>query len=130
VVGAGPLPLAGPGDDERLRRAEKLIERGRYEEAEALLDAVEAERPTDPVLWMLWSHLRLEQSRDGEALTAIDRSLKLDPRRFRAHVIRGSVLQLSGRERDAARAYRTALDLEPKHPMSPEIRGIVDRLDD
>lgn len=125
-----PPPLAGPDADRRLREAEALIQAGRYDEADAILSELRKSRPGEALVWLLTAHLETERGRYAEAIKAVDKALAIEPKNYRAHVIKGSVLQFEGQPRGAIRSYRTALSIAPGHVMSPELRGVTERLEE
>lgn len=123
-----PPPLAGPEADRRLREAERLIQAGRYDEAEAILAPLRESRAEDPLVWLLTGTLEIERGRFGEAAAAIDRAITIDPKSYRGYILRGSIQQFQGSGRAAVQSYRAALGISPAHPMSPELREVTDRL--
>lgn len=125
-----PPPLAGPDADRRLREAEALIQAGRYDEADAILSELRKSRPGEALVWLLTAHLETERGRYAEAIKAVDKALAIEPKNYRAHVIKGSVLQFEGQPKSAIRSYRTALSIAPGHVMSPELRGVTERLEE
>ncbi len=125
-----PPPLAGPDADRRLREAEALIQAGRYDEADAILSELRKSRPGEALVWLLTAHLETERGRYGEAIKAVDKALAIEPKNYRAHVIKGSILQFEGQPKGAVRSYRTALSISPGHVMSPELRGVTERLEE
>jgi protein O-GlcNAc transferase len=62
-----------------------------------------------------WSYLLLDCSEWEPALTILNEIVRRDPRRVTAWVAIGNACQRMYRFREAERAYRQALDLEPGH---------------
>lgn len=123
-------PIAGPDAPEEVRRAESLLNDGKYAEAGKLLDALRAKRANDPAVWVLSGQHAVDSG--GKLSIASERAehaLSIDPKFYRAWVLKGSVLQFLGKRKQAAEAYNRAVKLEPDHAMSPELRTIVDGLE-
>lgn len=123
-----PPPLAGPEADRRLREAERLIQAGRYEEADQILAPLRISRAEDPLVWLLTGTLELERGRFEDAAAAIDRAIRIDAKSYRGYILRGSIQQFQGSAQSAVQSYRTALAISPTHPMSPELREVTERL--
>jgi hypothetical protein len=123
-----PPPLAGPEADRRLREAERLIQAGRYEEADQILAPLRLSRAEDPLVWLLTGTLELERGRFEDAAGAIDRAIGIDAKSYRGYILRGSIQQFQGSAQSAVQSYRTALAISPAHPMSPELREVTERL--
>lgn len=123
-----PPPLAGPEADRRLREAERLIQAGRYDEADQILAPLRISRAEDPLVWLLTGTLELERGRFEDAAGAIDRAIRIDPKSYRGYILRGSIQQFQGSAQSAVQSYRTALAISPTHPMSPELREVTERL--
>jgi hypothetical protein len=123
-----PPPLAGPEADRRLREAERLIQAGRYEEADQILAPLRLSRAEDPLVWLLTGTLELERGRFEDAAGAIDRAIRIDTKSYRGYILRGSIQQFQGSAQSAVQSYRTALAISPAHPMSPELREVTERL--
>lgn len=128
VAGEVPrhIPIANADAPEDVRRAEALLNEGAYPEAAKLLAQLRASRPNDPAVWILSGQLYVDSGgRLSLAGEAAARALALDPRAYRAWVLKGSVHQFLGQKKDARDAYAKALALEPDHPMSAELKTIV-----
>jgi hypothetical protein len=122
-------PVAGPDAPEEVRRAETLLNEGKYAEAGKLLDGLRSTRPNDAAVWVLSGQHAVDSGgKLSVANERADRALQIDARFYRGWVLKGSVLQFLGRKKPAADAYNRAVKLEPDHPMSPELRTIVDGL--
>jgi len=124
-----PPPLAGPEADRRFREAERLINAGRYDEAEAILAPLRISQAGDPLVWLLTGQLEIELGRFSKASAAIDKAIAIDPKSYRGHILRGSIAQFQGSGRQALKSYKTALAISPNHAMSAELRGVADRLE-
>ncbi len=72
------------------------------------------EHPNDPKAWMDKSNALFALNRLKEAETAIDHSIKLNPKSADAHSSRGSTLIRSGRTEEGVAAFKKALELNPK----------------
>lgn len=122
-------PIAGPDAPEEVRRAESLLNEGKYAEAGKLLEQLRGKRPTDPAVWVLSGQHAVDSG--GKLSVASERAeqaLSINPKFYRGWVLKGSVLQFLGKRKQAADAYNRALKLEPDHPMSSELRTIVEGL--
>jgi tetratricopeptide (TPR) repeat protein len=59
----------------------------------------------------------VERGRPGDALRELDAAGRLDPRRADLHLLRGFVLDASGRPQEAAEAFRSAWHLDSNDPV-------------
>jgi tetratricopeptide (TPR) repeat protein len=122
-------PIAGPDAPEDVRRAETLLDAGSYGEAGKLLDHLRTTRLNDPAVWVLSGQFYVDSGgRLQMAKDAADRAIQIDPKFYRAWVLKGSVMQFMGKKKMAREAYQKALDLEPDHLMSAELRSILAHL--
>src|SRR5262249_10200060 len=109
---------------------ETLLNDGKYAEAGKLLDAMRTTRPNDPAVWVLSGQHAVDSGgKLSLASERAERALSIDPKFYRAWVLKGSVLQFLGKKKQAADSYNRAVKLEPDHAMSPELRTIVDGLE-
>lgn len=69
--------------------------------------------PADAELWFNLSNAHRVQGRLNEALTAIEKTLEINPAAIFAHLERGSLREALGQTRAAAMSYRTALQMLP-----------------
>ncbi len=132
AAGLGPdgrPPIAGPDAPEDVKRAERLLNQGRYQDARDLLEQLRKTRPTDETVWILSGQVECDVGRLMEADSLADRALELNPKSYRAWVLKGSVLQFRGRFTQAQSAYQKALALDPKHPMTPEIQSVLEQME-
>jgi tetratricopeptide (TPR) repeat protein len=110
-------PLAPLG---ALRRAVVLARMERFEEAEAVLAALAAARPTAPQPWARLGDLRRERRRFAEALAAYDEAVaRLGEPRAADWVLfyaRGIAAERAGRWPRAEADFRRALELSPDQP--------------
>jgi tetratricopeptide (TPR) repeat protein len=81
-----------------------------WREAHPLPVSVEAPRSTDE--WLLAGSTALAASRNNEALSAFERAVGQDPNRVAAYVGQARAYQALGRDADAERALRIALQAE------------------
>jgi hypothetical protein len=125
----GRPPIAGPDAPEDVKRAEALLDAGRYREARELLDQLRATRPGDVTVWILSGQVEVDVGRLEVANGLSDRAIELDPKSYRAWVLQGSVLQFRGRFPSARTAYQRALALDPRHPMTREIQSVLEQMD-
>jgi tetratricopeptide repeat protein len=122
-------PIAGPDAPEDVKRAEAFLDQQRYAEAGKLLEKLRATRANDPAVWVLSGQLHVDAKHSLDlARDAADRALAIDPKFYRAWVLKGSVMQFLGRPKLAEDAYNKALALEPDHPMSTELRAILEQM--
>jgi tetratricopeptide (TPR) repeat protein len=122
-------PIAGPDAPEDVKEAERLLNAQRYPDAAKLLSQLRSSRPNDPAVWVLSGQLHVDsKGRLDLASEAANRALAIDPKFYRAWVLKGSVLQFLGKQKPAADAYRKAIQLEPEHPMSAELKTILEHM--
>ncbi len=123
----GPVRPKGPGAE--LDRAEALLEAGEPEPAEAILAELRPQWPRIPRLLRLSAQAAIDLRQQEEALGHAKRALSLAPRSFETHVVYGSALQFAGQRREAAAAYRRALELDEAHPRADELRAVLRALE-
>lgn len=117
------------------------LAQGNLEEGLATLRAVAAQRADDPRAALLAEELAAAelagvQSRQGEALAAAERALQLDPRSFRARLLR-ALLQQALLRQDAALRDAMVLALQSRLPADASelfvkdlVRWVLDMLTD
>lgn len=120
--------IAAPDAPEDVKRAERLLDAGRYREAGALLEQLRTSRPDDAAVFILSGQVYVDSGRLAPAQTMADRALELEPNSYRAWVLLGSIAQFRGNSAEAIRAYERAAKLGPNHPMAPEIDSVVEQL--
>ncbi len=67
------------------------------------------------VAWVLFERNPDEGAPLDEMLALVDHALKLHDKHDRAHFYRGAILRRLGREADAVKAFRRAIELNPKN---------------
>lgn len=120
--------IAAPDAPEDVKRAERLLDAGRYREAGRLLDQLRESRPSDASVFVLSGQVYVDTGRLTPARDMADRALAIDPRSYRAWVLKGSAEQFLGRHEPAIEAYERARQLGPNHPMAPEIDSVIEQL--
>lgn len=126
VESAGSLDPAQV--DERLATAERLLQRGRREDAHVQLDAVLTAQPDNPRALVLSSTLLLEQRKLDEALAAAEASVDADPEYAQGHLTLGVVYQERGAHPEAVAAYQRFLELSPDAKEALAVRRVLRRL--
>lgn len=121
----GRPAIAGPDAPIEVKRAEQLLNRGAYRDAEQLLDQLKKTFPSDPAVLTLAGQLYVDTRRLGPAGEAADAAIAADPKFYRAWVLKGSVAQFRGQAGAARTSYEKAIALEPQHPMTPEIQSVL-----
>ena len=127
---ANPPPVAGPDSDARLRRAERLLNQGRLEEADEILSKLRRQIPRDAAVWVLSGMLEDARGNVDAAMRHAKRALKVDAKSYRGWVLKGWLEQSDRALALAIASYRKALSLNPGHAMSPELRTVVRGLED
>ncbi|MFH2008240.1 MAG: hypothetical protein ABI333_16775 [bacterium] len=125
----GAKPLTGAEERELRSKAAGCFERGEYGCAMEALRVVLQKRSTDPLLlnrFAVAARLRYYQSGDedyrDQELEALRKAAKLLPGSAVVQVNVGTTCWEMGLRREAARAYRRALELKPKHADAALIR--------
>ena len=102
-----------PGDmDIRAWRARILEWAGRTQEAQKEFETVVKAAPNDPDNWLGLGEVYLRENRLADALDAMNRAVKLDPKRADLQTARARVLAAMGKVREARSAARQALELD------------------
>jgi tetratricopeptide (TPR) repeat protein len=105
----------------RLRKAEQLVQRGRCDDALALVDALLLDEPKHADLWALRGYVLFEKHRtepDGlprGVVDALKKALEIDPDQARALYTRGLVYKRAGDTKKAVASFRRVLQIDPKH---------------
>jgi len=126
---SNPPPVVGPGSDERLRQAERNLANGELESAAEKLAILRKKLPRDSAVWVLSGMLADEQGDMELALKHALHALRVNRADYRAWVLKGVLEQTSDNVVSAETSYRKALELEPSHPMRPELRVVLKGLE-
>lgn len=95
--------------------AMRLMASGRMRDAREMLETALRRFPGDISLWL---NLAVSHRAGGDlasALATLDSALRVDPRNFLALLMRASVLEAQGQQRQAAQAYGVALTQYSPH---------------
>lgn len=95
-----------------------LVEKGRVEEGEALLDRALRLDPDDPFSLSLMGIIRFRQQRYEEAFDTLSRSARIDPDNADTQNYLGITLSQRGQRQAAETALRRALKLNPASPAA------------
>ncbi len=98
----------------RFQEAQRLLQAGEAASAEAICAEALRSQPNDANFLCLSARALVKLGRYRESGEQIDRALARYPRFARPHEVRGELLAAQGLVRDAADAYRKALELDPK----------------
>lgn len=114
-----------------LSHAQKLLEQGNTQLAEALLAAHCIKHPRDAYAWFLLGACNHRANKMDDALQALDRALSLEPRLIQARSAKGVVLSDLGRHQEALHIFRKALHLAPADDQLLLNMGVLyEQLDD
>jgi Flp pilus assembly protein TadD len=102
------------GADAELLRTSALLEQnaGRYEQALAILNRLQASAPKDPQLVIDRGVVLFLQGETNEAVRTFLAAIALDPRRADAYLDLGAAYEKQGNIREALRAYQNGADLK------------------
>jgi len=109
--------MSGParGDLDLARRAQALVEIGRFREASDLLRDTLASGPSDPQTWCSLASALMQADQAALCLQAARSALALDPECAAAHRLSSSALRCLGRSSEAVAAARECVRLEPAY---------------
>jgi DNA-binding response OmpR family regulator len=124
----GPLPEPATVD-ERLVSAERLLERGRRQDAHQELETVLAEQPANARALALRASLLVEERKLDEALVAAQAAVDADPAYADGHLALGVVRQKLGRIVEAVDAYERFLELAPSSELAPAVERTLRTLE-
>jgi len=114
-----PPPIEALDDLGKLRRAEQLVERRNFTEAERIVDDLivrDGQNAEFHALRALILYMQFSGERPPRALIdAIERALRLNEEQPRALYVKGLVLKRMNRPADALRYFQRALDVDPHH---------------
>jgi aspartate beta-hydroxylase len=104
------------------------LQRGNVAEARRLFERALETEHANPALWInLATSLRGLSLRDEE-MKALERALAIDPRHVLALLQKGSLLELQGKRRAAAKVYQNVLQTIPRGAqLPPKIAAAVQR---
>jgi len=106
-------------------RAQMLLERDRYAEAEREVGRALSETPDHPIALSLMAMCKLHQDRKPEAEQYAARAVAADPEHPYTHYVRGWVLVDVGKLPQARAASEEALRLDPTDPDFHALRSAV-----
>lgn len=109
----------------RAWKGQMLLFTGKYREAAKIL--AEAGRTGDDAAWCWRGAALARMGRTDEALSELDRAVRLFPTDLEALVWRGEVLRLLGRHREAAAVQSAVLRKSPGYPWALVNRGLCRR---
>jgi tetratricopeptide (TPR) repeat protein len=118
-----PTSVAPEDEDKptRIKRADQLLQRGRFDDALAIADAMLALDPYDDEALALRAHALFEKHQvnpDGlprAVVDAIRRALEADGENPRALYVKGLTYKRGGDPKKAALYFRRVLQADPKH---------------
>lgn len=106
-----------------LAQAELLLQRARYQDAEALLRRALAEDPTDAEAHTLLAFALLYQSRETDALLEAQAAVRFAPDDPSGHYAGAIILTEMGKCDEALSAIRSAIRLAPEMPRYYAVLG-------
>lgn len=104
--------------DERLDRAQLLVQRGEHAAAAAILEELVASQPQQAVGWYKLGNAHRVLNRTDAALASYQRAIDLDPCYGAALCNRGAVLLAVGRPSDALASLDRAINADPADPIA------------
>ncbi len=122
---AGSLPAGAEAVG--LGRANAKIERGDNAGAEEILHGLALRFPGDQSVWATLGAALFAQNRDGEALEAFGRALKLAPDDPQVHLYAARALLRMGRDDEALEHCRLALRADPGDPAARALMSQITR---
>ena len=101
------------------RMSAALAQWDREIEAAASVIKIASQTPTAGLVDKRISMARMyaERGRPGDALSELDAADRLEPRRAEIHVLRGLILEQTGRSPEALESFRAARAIEPANPV-------------
>lgn len=107
----------GGQKDLRLQ-AHELMQQGKLEEAQAMLDQYVATAAADPDILAFYGEVALKRGNEDKALEYFRKSTELLPTYARGHYFTGRVLEAQGELAAAGEAFRAALQASPAHTQA------------
>ncbi|MEI4195353.1 tetratricopeptide repeat protein [Roseovarius sp. E0-M6] len=114
-----------PAMDFLLRRGKNALEAGDLAAARDHLGALVDHAPKFAEAWHVRAIARARAGLLGPALADLEHALALEPRHYTALYSLGSLLEETGQEELAVRAYEAARDI---HPHDPDTLAALERL--
>jgi len=105
AVSGTPVPKEEPTTGPDLTKANELVSKRKYAEAEEALEELSAEFPDDPALLLMRGEVLLAMSEPAEALEFLGRGAEVDPDRPRMQFQLGTALASTGEEDAAFEAF-------------------------
>jgi tetratricopeptide (TPR) repeat protein len=114
-----PPPVEALDDLGKLRRAEQLIERHNYDEANQIAEELAGREATNADYQALRALVLYHQfvgNKPTRALVeAIESALRLNAEHPRGLYLKGLVLKRMGKEAEAVRCFQKTIEVDPKH---------------
>ena len=107
----------GGQKDLRLQ-AHELMQQGKFEEAQAMLDQYVATAAADPDILAFYGEVALKRGNDDKALEYFRKSTELMPTYARGHYFAGKVYESKGDMASAGASYKAALQASPAHTQA------------
>jgi len=100
---------------EQLSNLLEHYQAGRFDDAEKLATSITQKYPTHPFSWKVLGAVLKQTGRIIESLTAMQKSVQLEPQDAEAHSNLGVTLKELGRLDEAEASYRQAIALKPDY---------------
>lgn len=110
-----------------LSRASVAIEAKQPEVARQVLDALIALEPGYAEAWNRRAYLNYSEQKPREALADLAQVLTIDPHHFKALEGLGSILKELGQKRQALKAFRLVIEINPLATQSKEAAEALER---
>lgn len=110
-----PPPQAQPAQDNRTEMAAKIFE----------LERKTAQSPDDVAAWVQLGNLYFDTDNYAKAITAYEKSLKLNPKNPNVLTDLGVMYRRSGQPKEAVKAFDRAIQADPRHETSRFNKGVV-----